>query len=105
MLCNRPPGSFESILHNCKGIWEIIDTNGENLHGPNYIFRAIDNLVGSLENGVVPELDGKRALKATEIIFACYESSRRHARIDLPLTIDDNPLVSMIENGDLISEV
>ena len=53
----------------------------------------------------MPELDGKRALQATEIIFACYESSRRHARIDLPLTIDDNPLVSMIENGDLISEV
>ena len=98
-------GSHLRIMRKNSSIWEIIDTNGENLHGPNYIFRAIDNLVGSLENGVVPELDGKRALQATEIIFACYESSRRHARIDLPLTIDDNPLVSMIENGDLISEV
>lgn len=98
-------GSHLRVMRENSSTWEIIDTNDENLHGPNYISGAIANLVDSLENGLVPELDGKRALQATEIIFACYESSRRHARIDLPLTIDDNPLVLMIKDGNLMPEV
>ena len=40
-------------------------------------------------------------MNATEIIFACYESSRRRGRIDCPLKIDDNPLASMIETGEV----
>ena len=98
-------GSHLRVMRENSSTWEIIDTNDENLHGPNYISGAIANLVDSLENGLVPELDGKRALQATEIIFACYESSRGHARIDLPLTIDDNPLVSMIKDANLMPEV
>ena len=69
-------GSHLRVMRENSSTWETIDTNDENLHGPNYIFGAIANLVDSLENGLVPELDGKRALQATEIIFACYESSR-----------------------------
>ena len=98
-------GSHLRVMKKNSSTWGIIGTNGENLHGPDYISRAIADLVGSLENDVMPELSGERALRATEIIFACYESSRRHARIDLPLTINDNPLVSMIETGNLMPEV
>lgn len=38
---------------------------------------------------------------ATELIFATYESARRRARVHLPLDIEDSPLVSMLESGDL----
>ena len=85
--------------------WEIVDTAGEGLHspesGPDYHERGIADLVDTLLTGREPELSARKALNATEIIFAIYESSRRRARIDLPLTIADNPLVSMIEAGDL----
>jgi hypothetical protein len=33
-------------------------------------------------------VSARRALQATELIFATYESSRRRGRIDLPLTTD-----------------
>ncbi|MAJ74952.1 glucose-fructose oxidoreductase, partial [Candidatus Poribacteria bacterium] len=58
----------------------------------------------SFHNGTEPELSGRRALNATEIIFSIYESSRRRSRIDLPLDIDDNPLVEMVESGALQPE-
>ena len=81
--------------------WENIDCGNENLHGPNYIHRAIADLVDALETGREPELSSRKTLNATEIIFAGYESSRRRARVDLPLTISDNPLVDMFERGQL----
>jgi len=83
------------------GQWKAIDCQGEGLHGGEYITRAMKDLVDSLQKGREPELSARRALSATEIIFACYESSRRRARIDLPLTIQDNPLAAMVESGDL----
>ena len=81
--------------------WETIDTGGEDLHGPGYHERAIADAVDALLTGREPELSARRALTATEIIFAIYESSRRRARIDLPLTIEDSPLASMVDAGDL----
>ena len=81
--------------------WENIDCGNETLHGPGYIDRAIADLVDALETGREPELSARKALNATEIIFAGYESSRRRARVDLPLTISDNPLVDMFERGKL----
>ena len=89
------------IKRNNATDWEVIDTAGEHLHGPGYIERAIADMIDALETGREPELSARRALNSTEIIFACYESSRRRARVDLPLTIDDNPLVSMVESGEL----
>jgi UDP-N-acetylglucosamine 3-dehydrogenase len=73
-------------------------------------FSGPDMLVGALSRGIVDAIDGFRtgrtplqdsqwALQATELIFATYESSRRRARIDLPLDIDDSPLLSMLEQG------
>jgi UDP-N-acetylglucosamine 3-dehydrogenase len=72
--------------------WEVIDTKGEGLHGPGYIERALKDTVDALLEGREPELAAYKAMNATEIIFACYESSRRHAKIQLPLKITDNPL-------------
>jgi UDP-N-acetylglucosamine 3-dehydrogenase len=83
------------------GDWETIDTGGENLHGPGYHVRAVVDSIEALLNKREPELSARRALTATEIIFAIYESSRRRARIDLPLTIHDHPLTGMVDAGDL----
>ena len=38
-------------------------------------------------------------LRATELIFATYESSRRRGRVDLPLAVEDSPFLSMVESG------
>jgi len=48
-----------------------------------------------------PLNSAENALNATEIIFAgYYESARRRGRVvDLPLDIEDNPLESMVDDG------
>jgi len=81
--------------------WIAIDCEGESLHGPGYIERAIADTVDCLLTGRECELCARHAMNATEIIFGCYESSRRRARIDCPLDIDDNPLESMIAHGEV----
>jgi predicted dehydrogenase len=81
--------------------WTDVDTHGESIHGPGFIERAIHDVVDCLQNGRKNQLDAENALIATEIIFGAYESSRRRARVDFPLDIEDNPLRSMVESGDL----
>jgi len=61
--------------------------------------RAIADLVDALGEDREPETSARRALNATETIMAAYESSRRHGRVDLPLAVEDNPLVGMVEEG------
>jgi len=62
---------------------------------------AIADIVQSLATGQTSELAAENALNATEIIFAGYESARRRGRVDLPLDIEDNPLESMVDDGQL----
>lgn len=93
------PDAVLRIKRRGSSTWEVIDCGGEDLHGPNYIRRAIADIVDALEHGREPETSARKALNATEIIFAGYESSRRRARVDLPLTITDNPLEDMFEAG------
>ncbi len=95
------PGPALRVRRAGAAGWEVIDTGKETLHGPGYIDRAIADLIDALEKGREPELSARRALNATEIIFAAYESSRRRGRVDLPLEIEDHPLVAMVESGDL----
>jgi len=60
---------------------------------------GILDLIDALKTGREPELSARRALQATELIFATYESSRRRGRVDLPLEIDDSPLLAMLGQG------
>lgn len=81
--------------------WQTIDV-GEGLHGTGLgelVALGVHDLVDALKYGREPELSGHRVIKATELIFATYESSRRRARIDLPLDIDDSPMHTMVEAG------
>ncbi len=81
--------------------WEVVDTKGESIHGPGFIDRAIADIIDALASGRESQLCARRALIATEIIFACWESSRRRGRVDLPLDVDENALNSMIEAGQI----
>ncbi|HPC44358.1 MAG TPA: Gfo/Idh/MocA family oxidoreductase [Candidatus Latescibacteria bacterium] len=77
--------------------WQVFDkgaTEGS-------VTRGIQDVVASLSSGKESALSAKKAFAATEVIFATYESSRRRGRVELPLTIDDNPLHSMIANGQI----
>ncbi|WP_309119725.1 Gfo/Idh/MocA family oxidoreductase [Paenibacillus sp.] len=61
-----------------------------------YVRHSIDCLAGGEE----PEVSHRKALRASEIIFAFYESVRRNARVELPIAgFADSPFISMLENG------
>jgi predicted dehydrogenase len=62
---------------------------------------VIRHIVDSLQNGTECELSHVHALRAAEIIYSLYESVRRHARIELPLTgVTDHPFKTMLEQGE-----
>lgn len=63
--------------------------------------RAIAAVVEALESGTESQLSGQIGLKTAEILFGSYESVRRRGRVDFPLDINDSPLESMVESGDL----
>ncbi len=78
--------------------WRTIPTT-EGLHSEEYVPRGVLDLIDALKHGREPELSGQRALRATELIFATYESSRRRGRVKLPLDIEDSPLQSMFDGA------
>ncbi|MCL4545155.1 MAG: Gfo/Idh/MocA family oxidoreductase [Chloroflexi bacterium] len=83
------------------GTWVVPDISADRLDRPgNSVAHGIADLLDALEDGHEPKLSAQRALRATELIFASYESSRRRGRVDLPLTIDDSPLLTMLEWDD-----
>lgn len=83
-----------------KGKWRTPKVVG-NLHGGEAVGWAVHDVVDALLAGREPELSARRALQATEVIFATYESSRRRGRVDLPLQQKDSAYLSMIEKGEL----
>ncbi len=87
-------------LFDKAGGFEVVDT-GEGIHDNEGNYRAMENLVECLESGKEPELRSANALRPTEIIFAAYESSRRRARVDLPLPPGKCAMLEMVESGDL----
>ena len=80
------------------GAWQEIDV-GEPETWADVVGAAIQGNVDALLAGKEPELSARKALQATELIFATWESSRVRGRVDLPLEIEDSPLLSMIESG------
>ncbi len=72
------------------GAWQEVEVAG-GMRGGNLHAEGVVDAIQALKDGREPELSGRRALRATELIFATWESSRRRARIDLPLDIEDSP--------------
>jgi predicted dehydrogenase len=62
--------------------------------GSTAIGRGIRDLAESLEAGTEPQLAGRKALMATELIFATYESSRQAKLIHLPLEVEDSEVLA-----------
>ena len=91
------PGPMLRYLRWGEG-WTVVDCGNENLHGPGYIDRAIADIVDCLGTGRVSELCARNEMKAMEIVFGCYESSRRRARVDLPMDISDSPIMDLLRN-------
>ena len=79
--------------------WETPDLS-DIPKGDDTVLSVLD-LVDSVKTGREPELSGRKAIQGAELIFATYESSRRRAKINLPLTVDDSALLTMVANGDI----
>jgi predicted dehydrogenase len=94
-----PNGPALRVLSEGKG-WTVPDLHGVVPHHNGTTLSVLD-LIDALKTGREPELSGRKALQATELIFATYESARRRARIYLPLEIEDSPLLSMLESGEV----
>jgi len=62
---------------------QVTDEAQENLS--EVVGRGVLDLIDALKTGREPELSAHRALRATELIFATYESSRRGGHVELPL--------------------
>ncbi len=86
------------------GDWQPVDTAGEGLHAQVYINRAVEDAVESYRAGERAMMDAHNAIHATEAIFACWESSRTRAHVEIPMEAEDNPLEAMIEAGELRPE-
>lgn len=68
---------------------QVAHEQGENLG--EVVGQGILNMIEALKAHREPELAARHALRATELIFATYESSRRGARIDFPLAALASP--------------
>lgn len=78
--------------------WEepVLD-RGETAHGATV--AATLDIIDALSTGREPVLSGRKALAATELIFATYESSRRRGIVNLPLDVEDSALLAMLDEG------
>ena len=83
--------------------WQAVEFESD-LPGSAYVQQAILDCIDALNTGREPELSARKALQATELIFATYESSRRRGRVHLPLEIDDSPFLSMLESRDMVAD-
>ncbi|MCZ7644914.1 MAG: Gfo/Idh/MocA family oxidoreductase [Planctomycetota bacterium] len=81
--------------------WESVEGLAKE-DGWNDTVRYIVDSIECLQAGRPSILCSANALMATELIFATYESSRRRAKVKLPLLTDESALLSMAEQGELV---
>lgn len=83
--------------------WQGIEAPGED--ADNAYPRVIENVISALESNEKSLLDAENALRATELIFAIYESARRRERVELPLQgSEGHPLVSILSDSGTLPE-
>jgi predicted dehydrogenase len=73
--------------------WEVVDLGAGNSLEET-VARGVIDAIESLKEGREPELSSRKVLRATELIFATYESARRGGRIDLPLDVEDAAILA-----------
>lgn len=84
---------WDSLRVWSKGqtFWEDIEPATE---GPTGTVAAVKDVVESLKAGREPELSARKAMMATELIYASYESAHRGGRVSLPLDVEDVAIVA-----------
>ena len=90
---DKPP---VRVLRSGADGWETPDLTGVVPPGGDTVLSVLD-LIDCVKTGREPELSGRKAIQATELIFATYESSRRRAKITTPLDVDDSALLTMLD--------
>lgn len=113
-FCCDHHGPTLRIKRSADEDWEIIPTD-EDVHGHKdasgidkeqaFLRRAVGDVIEGLDEEQEPELAGENALRATQLIFGAWESSRRRGRVEFPLTIEDNPLEAMVKSDALTPAV
>jgi predicted dehydrogenase len=93
------PGSKVRLINTAASGYQEIPLDAGPTQSSDVIAAGIADALSCLESGWEPELSSHKALRATEMIFATYESARRRARIDLPLEIEDSPFLTMLDQG------
>ncbi len=88
------------ILREGSNQWEQPELSGLAPERDATVLSVLD-LIHGIKTGREPELSGRKAIQATELIFATYQSSRQRAKINLPLTVDDSALLTMLANRDI----
>jgi predicted dehydrogenase len=86
------------ILNGQSSGWRDVNPEGT-MHDLDAVQKGIIDLVEALRDGREPELAGRRAYRAAELTFATYESSRKRGRVDLPLEIENSPLLDMLDRA------
>jgi UDP-N-acetylglucosamine 3-dehydrogenase len=95
------PGSRVRLLNGAAAGYQEVPLDPAPDGVGEAIAAGIADVLACLESGTQPELSSHKAIRTTELIFATYESSRRRARVDLPLEISDNPLHALLDSGAL----
>ena len=88
-------GPHVRMLREGGAGWEVPDLTGIVPPKGDTVLSVLDAM-DCMQTGRLPILNSHNAMRATELIFATYESSRRRARVTLPLDIEDSPLLSML---------
>jgi len=83
-----------------SSLWKKPKVDG-GLHSSKHPFMGdvFADITNALATGAEPQLAAARALRATEVIFSVFESSRKRARIDMPLKANDSALLTMLDEG------
>jgi len=68
---------------------QVAPDSGESLG--ELVGLGVLDMIDALKTGREPELSARRARRATELIFATYESSRRGGRVEFPLEALESP--------------
>jgi predicted dehydrogenase len=85
------PGG-EINLVNSKGLTQIVadsDWSNPKENGRDPFQLLLNDFLSWIEGGEPSRINGRSGLASTELYLACYESSKRRDRIDLPLPDQD----------------
>jgi UDP-N-acetylglucosamine 3-dehydrogenase len=95
------PDSKLRLMNGDAAGWQEVPLGSGTTNITESVAAAIKDALTCLGNDDQPLLSSHKAIRATELIFGTYESARRRARVDLPLDIEDNPLHSLLDSGEI----